>query len=110
MSDEAATRIQSNYRGFRARKSLKKRLESTVILQRAFRKHSKETRSAKLKPFLIEQLELDKKLAATRNRKAIREREFQMLSLMSASRVKTYQDELYEKAAITSRSLAVIDR
>lgn len=95
----AATRIQALYRGHKARKDIKRQAIAAIKIQSAIRCLIAKNRFKRVKPHLKIHKFIDSKLKTTRDRLVQKEREFQLLSLMSASRVKTYQTELREKAA-----------
>jgi hypothetical protein len=94
--------IQAFIRGRQSRNRQQKRHISAAIIQYSYRLYVSRKRTIKFQHFHTTQTELDAKLSISRSRKAIKERELQLLSLMSGSRVKTYQTDLEEKAAVTS--------
>lgn len=100
--EDAVLILQSFFRGQRARQLLKKKNACAAIIQKAFRNYLCLQRSKKFEPIIQAHKSLDAKLASTRNRLLEKEREFQLLSVMSSSRVRSYQKELCERAAITS--------
>ena len=94
--------LQSIVRGRYARRLLKRQQESATLIQTTFRRHFARQRRLLFGQFKLAQTELDAQLALQKKRQRT-EQEYSALSVMSASRVKTYMNKLEQTAAITSK-------
>lgn len=105
LTNTSAIKIQSLVRGHQARQLLLHSSNSAILIQSLIRGHLTRKRIAKYKPIWKQQQSLNAKLYATRQDVVKRERDLRLFSVMSASRVKSYDQECEAKAAILIQRL-----
>lgn len=96
----AATRIQSVFRGHRQRLQDEVKVKSATRIQRAFRAHFKQKSLLKFKPIWKQQKDIERQLKKTRSRLLEKEQEFRELTMISGSKIKTFELHRQNMAAI----------